>query len=55
MVVLPLFGLLALGRKKMREGFARPVLCYGSLLVSLCGAYYLFISVHEQFFAHASR
>jgi hypothetical protein len=55
MVVLPLFGLLALGRLKLRDGFARPVLRYGSLFISICGAYYLFISVHEQFFAHVSR
>lgn len=51
-VVLPLFGLLALGRRKLREGFARPVLRYGSLLISLCGAYYLVLSLREQFFAH---
>jgi hypothetical protein len=52
LVVLPLFGLLALGRRKMREGFQLPALRYGSGLISLCGAYYLFVSVHEQFFAH---
>ncbi len=50
-VVLPLFALLALGRKTLREGFARPVVRYGSALISVAGAYYLFVSVQEQFFA----
>jgi hypothetical protein len=49
-VVLPLFGLLALGRKGPRENFQRGAVRYGSALISLCGAYYLFVSVHEQFF-----
>lgn len=52
LVVLPLFGLLALGRKKLKEGFARPVVRYGSVLISVAGTYYLFVSVHEQFFTH---
>jgi hypothetical protein len=51
-VVLPLFGLLALGRWKLRDGFQLPAARYGSVVISLCGAYYLFISVHEQFFSH---
>jgi hypothetical protein len=52
LVVLPLFGLLALGRKKLREGFAQPIVRYGSVLISVAGTYYLFVSVHEQFFGH---
>ena len=48
-VVLPLFGLLALGRRSLRVGFQGPVVRYGSVLISLCGAYYLFVSLHEQF------
>ncbi len=51
-VVLPLFGLLALGRNTRREGFARPVVRYGSALISVAGAYYLFVSVHQQFLTH---
>jgi hypothetical protein len=51
-VVLPLFGLLALGRKTRREGFAQPVVRYGSALISVAGAYYLFVSVHQQFLTH---
>ena len=50
--VLPLFALLALGRKTLRDGFAHPVVRYGSALISVAGGYYLFISVHEQFFTH---
>jgi hypothetical protein len=49
-VVLPLFGLLALGRRTLREGFQAPILRYGSAAISLGGAYYLFLSL-EQFFA----
>jgi hypothetical protein len=52
LVVLPVFALLALGRKKLREGFARPVVRYGSVLISVAGTYYLFVSIHEQFFTH---
>jgi hypothetical protein len=50
-VVLPLFGLLALGRRFLHEGFAKPAMRYGSLAISLCGAYYLCVAVHEQFFS----
>ena len=49
-VVLPLFGALALGRQRLQEGFTRPALRYGSVVISLCGAYYLCVAVHEQFF-----
>ena len=51
-VVVPLFGLLALGRSRLREGVQAPLVRYGSTLISVCGAYYLFVSVHEQFFTH---
>ncbi|MGB8167646.1 MAG: HupE/UreJ family protein [Chthoniobacteraceae bacterium] len=51
-VVLPLFGLLALGRSRLREGLQGPIVRYGSTIISVCGMYYLFVSVHEQFFAH---
>lgn len=50
-VVLPLFGALAAGRKQLHERFTRPALRYGSLLISLCGVYYLYVALHEQFFA----
>ena len=46
-VVLPLFGLLALGRRKMRERTLR----YASALIACCGAYYLAVALHAQFFA----
>jgi len=49
-VVVPLFGLLALGRRELRETFQRGAVRYGSVLISICGGYYLFLSVHEQFF-----
>jgi hypothetical protein len=51
LVVLPLFGLLSLGRRVFHEGFAKPVMRYGSLAISLCGAYYLCVAIHEQFFS----
>jgi hypothetical protein len=51
LVVLPLFGLLAAGRRLLREGVQLPAMRWGSMLISVCGAYYLFVSVHEQFFA----
>jgi hypothetical protein len=52
LVVLPLFGLLALGRSRLRESIQRPLVRSGSTIISACGVYYLFVSVHEQFFAH---
>lgn len=48
-VVLPLFGLLAASRRIFREGFQTTTLRYASVLISLCGAYYLFVSLHDQF------
>ena len=49
-VVLPLFGMLALGRRKLRVGIRAPALRYGSAAISVCGAYYLFVSLHDRFF-----
>lgn len=51
-VVVPLFGLLALGRSWLRESVQGPIVRYGSTIISVCGVYYLFVSVHEQFFTH---
>ncbi len=48
-VVLPLFGALALGRHHLREGWRTPVTRCGSLVISLCGAYYLVVALHQQF------
>lgn len=49
-VVLPLFGTLAAGRQQLHERFTRPALRYGSMLISLCGVYYLCVALHQQFF-----
>jgi len=49
-VVLPLFGLLALSRCKMPEQGRVALLRYGASAISICGGYYLFVAVHEQFF-----
>jgi len=49
-VVLPLFGFLALGRRKLGESFQAPVRRYGSIFISCCGAYYLVVALHEQVF-----
>jgi hypothetical protein len=48
-VVLPLFGTLSAGRHRLHESFTRPALRYGSLFISLCGAYYLCAAVRQQF------
>lgn len=50
-VVLPLFGVLAAGRRHLQERFARPAMRFGSLLISVCGVYYLLVALQEQFFA----
>ena len=50
-VVLPVFGALAAGRQQLQERLTQPALRYGSSIISLCGAYYLCVAVHEQFFA----
>ena len=49
-VVLPMFGLLALSRCKMSDQGRVALLRYGTSAISVCGAYYLFVAVHEQFF-----
>ena len=50
LVVLPLFGALAFARRKMRGSSHTPLLRYGSAVISCCGAYYLVVALHEQFF-----
>ncbi len=50
LVVLPLFGLLALSRYKMSDQGRAALLRYSASAISVCGAYYLFVAVHEQFF-----
>ena len=49
-VVLPLFGLLAMSRYKMSDQSRVALLRYGTSAISVCGAYYLFVAVQEQFF-----
>jgi len=49
-VVLPLFGLLALSHYKMSDSTRAALLRYGTSAISICGGYYLFVAVHEQFF-----
>jgi hypothetical protein len=50
LVVLPLFGTLALGRDRLHERFTRPSLRYGSIFIALCGTYYLVVAVRTQLF-----
>lgn len=50
LIVLPLFGLLALSRWKMTEMTCMKILRYGTSAISICGAYYLCVAVQEQFF-----
>lgn len=47
-VVLPLFGLLKAARQNSGEASHARILRYGSLLIAVCGAYYLVVSVKEQ-------
>lgn len=49
-VVLPVFGVLTLSRRMFPEGFQPALLRYGSTAISCCGAYYLAVALHEQFF-----
>lgn len=49
-VVLPLYGLLAAGRAGLQDRWTGKIVRAGSLLISLCGVYYLVLSVREQFF-----
>jgi hypothetical protein len=47
LVVMPLFGLLRLGEWKFASSFRGMALRYGSLVISLAGAYYLYVALHE--------
>jgi HupE / UreJ protein len=49
-VVLPLFGLLALSRCKMSDAARVKILRGGTSAISVCGGYYLLVAVQEQFF-----
>jgi hypothetical protein len=49
-VVLPLFGVLALSRHEMPEPARAEWLRYGTTAISICGAYYFFVAVQEQVF-----
>ena len=49
-VVLPLFGLLTLSRHKITDNTSTALLRYSTSAISVCGVYYLFVAVHEQFF-----
>ena len=51
LVVLPLFGLLTLSRRKLSEGIHPSTLRYGSAAISCGGAYYLVVALREQFFS----
>jgi hypothetical protein len=51
-VVLPLFGLLKFSRGKCHGGVHPPMLRYGSAAISCCGAYYLVLALHSQFWSH---
>lgn len=50
-VVLPLFGLLTLGRHKVGTKLQAPILRFGSVIISCCGAYYFVVALHEQLFS----
>ncbi|MEY4487688.1 MAG: hypothetical protein RIQ79_196 [Verrucomicrobiota bacterium] len=49
-VVLPLFGLVRWTKNKLSERTGNTLLRYGCSAISCGGAYYLFVSLHEQFF-----
>ncbi len=50
-VVLPLFGLLTLGRLKCEAGLHAVWLRRGSVVIAGCGAYYLAVALREQVFS----
>ncbi len=50
-VVLPVFGLLTLTRHQRHRGYYPSLLRYGSAAISCCGAYYLVVALHAQFFS----
>ena len=49
LVVLPLFGALAMGRRKMRVASDAALRRYGSAAISCGGTYYLVVALHERF------
>lgn len=51
LVVLPLFAMLALNRRAGPPVLAAAVPRYGSGMISVGGAYYLAVALHEQWFA----
>ena len=50
-VVLPFFGLMSLSRRRLPHGFSASASRYGSTAISCCGAYYLVVALHGQFFS----
>jgi len=50
-VVLPLFGLLGLSRRRLDSGFHAQTLRCGSAVISCCGVYYLVVALQQQFFS----
>lgn len=50
-VVLPLYGLLAVGRHGKNASHYAYVRQYGSIIISFGGAYYLLIAMKQQFFS----
>ena len=50
LVVLPLFGLLALSRRELKTGWQNNLRRYGSGIICAGGACYFLAAVHEQFF-----
>ena len=50
--VLPLFGLLTLSRRKLREGLHASLLRCGSAAISCGGVYFLVVAIRQQFFSH---
>jgi hypothetical protein len=50
-VVLPLFGLVSVSRGKVQPLLQARILRCGSVLIALCGAYYLVVALRGQFFA----
>ena len=51
-VVLPLFGLLKLNRRRSETGLPAPALRYGSAVIACGGAGYLVVALREQWFLH---
>ena len=51
-VVLPLFGLLKLNRRRSETSLPAPALRYGSAVIACGGAGYLVVALREQWFLH---